>query len=57
VKIRGCPPSRTDLVTAYGELGIELPDDFLEWMRHSSETYLKRYAANSDFDDGFYRVR
>jgi uncharacterized protein (DUF362 family) len=56
VKIRGCPPSRTDLVAAYGEVGIELPDDFLEWMRRSSETYLKRYAGDPEFDDSFYRV-
>lgn len=57
VKIRGCPPSRTDLVAAYAELGIELPDGFLEWMSRSSETYLKRYAGRPEFDEVFYRVR
>jgi hypothetical protein len=57
VRIRGCPPSRTGLVEAYAELGIELPDDFLEWMRTNSETHLKRYAGKPEFDDSFYRTR
>jgi len=57
VKIRGCPPSRTDLVAAYAELGIELPDDFLEWMSRSSGTYMKRYVGRPEFDEAFFRVR
>ena len=56
VKIGGCPPSRTALVAAYAELGIELPDDFLEWMGRVSETYMKRYAGKPEFDEAFYRI-
>jgi hypothetical protein len=57
VKIRGCPPSRTGLVKAYSELGIELPEDFLERMERNAETFMKRYAGKPEFDQSFYEVR
>ncbi|UCC59293.1 MAG: DUF362 domain-containing protein [Dehalococcoidia bacterium] len=57
VNINGCPPSREGLLEAYAELGIDLPHDFLERMRTSSETYMKRYAGNPEFDESFYKIQ
>ena len=57
VKIRGCPPSKEDLLAAYAELGIELPHDFLESMNKSSETFMNRYANQPEFDESFYKVQ
>lgn len=57
VRINGCPPSSEDLLEAYAELGIDLPHDFLERIRTSPETLMKRYAGNPEFDESFYKVR
>jgi uncharacterized protein (DUF362 family) len=57
VRIKGCPPSRADLVRAYAELGIELPKDFLKRMERNPADFLKRYADDPDFDEALFRVQ
>lgn len=57
VKIGGCPPKKEDFLKAYKEVGIELPDDFMEWMDKSPETlHMKKYIDNPDFDPSFYKI-
>jgi len=56
VKINGCPPSRKDLVRAYEELGIELPDDFMERMARHPTTFTRKYEGKPEFDDSFYLI-
>jgi hypothetical protein len=56
VKIKGCPPSKKELLAAYAEIGIKLPDDFLQRMDKVPETFMKRYTNNPDFDESFYMV-
>ena len=57
VRIKGCPPSKKDLLEAYAELGIELPDNFIEWMERSPETFIRRYEDQPEFDDAFYKIQ
>jgi len=57
VEIKGCPPSKKDLLKAYAEIGIELPDDFLERMAKLPERFMKRYSGNPEFDESFYKIR
>ena len=57
VKIKGCPPSEKDLFEAYRELGIELPDNFMEWMAKSPETFMRRYIDQPEFDEAFYKIQ
>ena len=57
VEINGCPPSKEDMVQAYAELGIELPDDFMERMAKYPELFLKRYENRPGFDESFYRAQ
>jgi hypothetical protein len=57
VEIKGCPPSKKELLDAYAELGIELPDDFLKRMEKISGTFMKKYKNNPDFDESFYRLQ
>lgn len=57
VRIKGCPPSRKDLLEAYREVGIELPDDFLERMERMPESFLGKYLDNPDFDEAFYKMQ
>lgn len=57
VKIKGCPPSEKDLLEAYGELGIELPDNFMEWMAKLPETFMRRYIDQPEFDEAFYKIQ
>ncbi len=56
-RIKGCPPSKKDLLEAYAELGIELPDNFIEWMERSPETFIRRYEDQPEFDDAFYKIQ
>ena len=57
VKIPGCPPRKKNFLKAYKELGIELPDNFIEWADKSPETlYLKKYIDKAEFDESFYRI-
>ena len=57
VKIRGCPPRKDDFVAAFEEVGIQLKDDFLEWIKKSPELhYMKRYEGNPKFDPTFYAI-
>ncbi len=57
VKIRGCPPSKKDLVAAYRELGIMLPDNFLAWMARIPENHMRKYQDSPEFDESFYVVK
>lgn len=57
VKIKGCPPSKADLIEAYADVGIDLPDDFIERMEKMSETFMGRYEGRPDFEDAFYRIQ
>jgi uncharacterized protein (DUF362 family) len=57
VEIKGCPPSKKELLDAYAELGIELPGDFLKRMEKISGTFMKKYKNNPDFDESFYRLQ
>ncbi len=57
VEINGCPPCKEDLLEAYAELGIELPDDFIERMGKYPESFMKKYMNQPGFDESFYRVQ
>lgn len=58
VKIHGCPAKLEDFYKAYKELGIELPDDFEEWMQKSPESiHMKKYVDKPEFDPSFYTIR
>jgi hypothetical protein len=57
VRIPGCPPKEEDFVKAFEELGVELPDDFPEWMRKSPElVHMKKYENKPEFDPSFYKI-
>jgi len=58
VKIKGCPPKKEDFLKAYKEVGIELPDDFIEWVDKSPETlHMKKYIDKPEFDNAFYNIK
>jgi len=57
VRIKGCPPSKKDLLEAYAGLGIELPDDFIEQMERIPETLMGKYLDKPGFDEEFYRIQ
>jgi len=57
VKINGCPPSMEDLLQAYREVGVELPDDFLERMAKLPETFMRNYIDKPDYEETFYKVQ
>ena len=58
VTIPGCPPKEKDFIKAFKELDIELPDNFLDWMKKSPElVHMKKYEGNPDFDESFYMIQ
>lgn len=57
VKIKGCPPKKEDFLKAYKEVGIELPDNFIEWVDKSPELlHMKKYIDNPEFEPSFYKI-
>jgi hypothetical protein len=57
VKIGGCPPKEEDFYKAFGELGVELPDNFMEQTQKISEFfYLPKYIGKPEFQDEFFSI-
>lgn len=58
VEIGGCPPAKDNFYKAYKELGIDLPDNFIEQTQKISEVfYLPKYAGKAEFDEGFFKIQ
>ncbi len=57
ILIKGCPPNTEEFIKAYAEAGIQLRDNFLEWIETTPETvHMKRYLKKPQFDDSFFQV-
>ncbi len=57
VKVPGCPANEEDLYKAFAEVGIELPDDFSEWVEKSPElVHGQKYKNKPEFDPSFYTI-
>lgn len=57
VKLPGCPAKRKDLLKAFEDLKIELPDNFLETLEKCPETiHMKKYINKPAFDPDFFRI-
>jgi uncharacterized protein (DUF362 family) len=56
VAVKGCPPSKKGFIEAYEELGIELPDNPIEWIYKVPEYFMGQYIAKPEFDEAFYRI-
>ena len=54
--IDGCPPSKDNFIKAYSNLGIELPDNPVEWMKTALGFFDRKYAAQREFDETFYKI-
>ncbi len=54
--IDGCPPSKDDFIKAYSNLGIELPDNPVEWMKTALGIFDRKYASQPEFDETFYKA-
>jgi uncharacterized protein (DUF362 family) len=58
VEIPGCPAKVENFYRAYRELGIELPENFQEWMEKSPQSlHMKKYAGKPEFDPSFYKIQ
>jgi uncharacterized protein (DUF362 family) len=58
VKIGGCPPHEEELSRAYGELGIELPDNFFaEVLKLRDLVLMAKYVGKPEFQEDFFRIR
>ena len=58
VKIGGCPPREEDFHKAFGELGIDLPDDFMEQVEQVPAIfYMPKYAGKPEFQEEFFRIQ
>jgi len=56
VALKGCPPSRKGFIKAFDELGIELPDNPMEWMKKVPEFFMGKYTGKPEFDEAFYKI-
>ena len=56
VKLGGCSPAKEELPAAFREVGIRLPEDFLERAKKGPEVNnRKKYAGKPEFDESFYK--
>jgi uncharacterized protein (DUF362 family) len=56
VKVNGCPPKKEEFVRAYTVLGIELPDNPIEWIESVSGLFMGKYAGKPEFEETFYKI-
>jgi hypothetical protein len=56
VRVNGCPPNKEEFVRAYTTLGIELPDNPIEWMESVPGLFMGKYAGRPEFDETFYKI-
>ncbi len=56
IPVRGCPPSREDLVRALLQAGIEVNEKFFKDIDLAPGFYLKRYAGRPEFEEALFQV-
>jgi uncharacterized protein (DUF362 family) len=57
VTIGGCPPDEEDFYKAYREIGINLPDNFIEQGRKMPGIFfMPKYAGKPDFQEEYFRM-
>jgi uncharacterized protein (DUF362 family) len=57
VAVKGCPPSKRGFIEAFDELGIELPDNPMEWIEKIPEFFMAQYMGKPEFEEAFYRIQ
>ncbi len=56
VMVKGCPPQKEDFINAFSKLGIELPENPIEWMKNLPSFFMGQYADKSEFEESFYKI-
>jgi uncharacterized protein (DUF362 family) len=56
IKVRGCPPRVTEVITALQGAGIEVNPDFLNNLEKAWGFFMARYAEKPEFDESFFSV-
>ncbi|MCD4718509.1 MAG: DUF362 domain-containing protein [Desulfobacula sp.] len=56
VMIKGCPPKKEDFINAFSKLGIELPENPIEWMNNLPSFFMGQYMDKPEFEESFYKI-
>jgi uncharacterized protein (DUF362 family) len=56
IPIKGCPPSRKELIAALLQAGIEIDPSFIENLELAPGVYMKRYEGKPEFEESFFTV-
>jgi uncharacterized protein (DUF362 family) len=56
VMVKGCPPQKEDFINAFSKLGIELPENPIEWMKNLPSFFMGQYTDKSEFEENFYKI-
>ena len=56
IPVKGCPPSREELVRALQGAGIEVNEKFFENIDLVPGFYLNRYAGRPEFEESLFTV-
>jgi coenzyme F420-reducing hydrogenase gamma subunit len=56
IPVKGCPPSREELVRALQRAGVEVNEKFFVDIDLAPGFYLKRYAGRPEFEEAFFRI-
>jgi len=56
IPVKGCPPSRKELIKALHQAGIEVDSSFIENLEMAPGVYMKRYEGKPEFEENLFRV-
>jgi hypothetical protein len=56
VMVKGCPPKKSEFINAFKKLGIQLPDNPIEWMNNLPSFFMAQYDGKPDFEENFYKL-
>ena len=56
VMIKGCPPKKSEFIDEFTKLGIQLPDNPIEWMNNLPSFFMAQYNDKPEFEESFYKI-
>lgn len=56
VKVRGCPPRVTEVITGFQSVGIDVNPDILNNIEKAWGFFMARYAKKPEFSESFYSL-
>ncbi|KKK94606.1 hypothetical protein LCGC14_2681170, partial [marine sediment metagenome] len=57
IPIRGCPPNTDDVITAFSQIGIKLPETMFQNVNKGAGFLMAKYKGRPEFEESFFQVK